>query len=112
MGHQLLYGFCRVCGGMYGSRKGKQVFNDCKCKTLKPRKKMNEEDFYAMHQAKINNWDESTKSYWFRRVNERIKYLEPLISECLMKGYDLSILSPELSREWIELQECKEFYQF
>jgi hypothetical protein len=111
MAHQLLYGFCRKCGGMYGTRKGKQVFNDCKCKKIK-RKRMDENDFYLMHEAKKNNWDESTKNYWFKRVNDRIKELEPLISECLTKGVDILNLSPELEREWVELHECKEFYQF
>ena len=111
MGHLLIYSFCKNCGGMWGKRAGKKVFNDCKCKNNN-KKRMGENDFYLMHEAKKNNWDESTKRYWFKRVNDAIKELEPLISECLAKGIDISNLSPELSKEWIELHECKEFYQF
>jgi hypothetical protein len=112
MGHQVLYSFCRKCGGMWGSRNSKQIFNDCKCANMKPRKQMKKEDFEILHIIMNDKtMNDSTKSYWGRRVVERIDYLKPLISECQQKKIDLSTLSEELHKEWIELNEVREFYK-
>jgi hypothetical protein len=104
---------------MYGTQRGKQVFDECKCKQMKkPVKQMEQKDFEHMHYI-LNATTELTQSqkrdqfvYWEKRVLERIEYIKPLIEECKLKDIDLRVLSLELHKEWMELNEVREFYKF
>jgi hypothetical protein len=116
MGHQLIYGFCKKCKGMYGKRAGKQVFSSCKCKIIKERKQMEPNDFYQLNKI-LNDrgcivYLGDQYEYWKKRINERIVYLTPLMDELKQKGLSLATLSKELHQEWIELLEVKEYYKF
>lgn len=71
-------------------------------------------DFYRLNEILhhkgciINTGDQY--DYWKKRINERIEYLNPLMNELKQKGINLATLSKELHQEWIELIECKEYY--
>ena len=85
---------------------------------LKPIKQMDKKSFE--HLAYIldpkSNIDEETRhhqyEYWKNRINLRIQYIQPVINECMNKGYDIATISKELHDEWIELHEVKRFYKF
>jgi hypothetical protein len=83
---------------------------------LKERKQMEPENFYHLNKVLhdkgclVNNGDQY--DYWKKRINERIKYLTPLMDELKSKGISLATLSKELHQEWIELIEVKEYFKF
>jgi hypothetical protein len=77
---------------------------------------MEPENFYHLNKVLhdkgclVNNGDQY--DYWKKRINERIKYLTPLMDELKSKGISLATLSKELHQEWIELIEVKEYFKF
>jgi hypothetical protein len=107
---------CNKCDKqiLYTSRQNHPSINH-KCK-LKERKQMEPENFYHLNKVLhhkgclVNNGDQY--DYWKKRINERIKYLTPLMDELKSKGISLATLSKELHQEWIELIEVKEYFKF
>lgn len=74
---------------------------------------MEPDNFYHMHKIlKDNKSCGDQYEYWKKRINERIEYLKPLMNELKEKGISLATLSKELHQEWIELLECKEYFNF
>ena len=105
---------CKYCEEkiIYTSKQ-KHPYYSHNCK-LKERKQMEPNDFYQMYQilhdkgCKITCGDQY--QYWTKRISERILYLTPLMNELKHKGINLATLSKELHQEWLELIECKEYY--
>lgn len=105
---------CKYCEEqiMYTSKQ-KHPFYTHNCK-LKERKQMEPNDFYKLNEIlhydgrKINKGDQY--NYWKKRINQRIEYLTPLMNELKQKGINLATLSKELHQEWLELIECKEYF--
>jgi hypothetical protein len=119
MGQQLFYSFCKSCGGMRGWSNRKTVFNECKCNREKPMyKKMEDKDFELMNfilnsTSEISNTQKAEQyQYWKKRVVGRIDLLQPLIDELKNKNILLLEISPDLHKEWIELNNVKLYYNF
>lgn len=59
----------------------------------------------------INNhksYNEETLCYWYNRINNRLAYLQPLISELKLKNINLCELSTSLYKEVFEITELRE----
>jgi hypothetical protein len=105
---------CKYCEKeiIYTSKQ-KNPYYSHNCK-LKERKQMEANDFYNLNtilhdrNCKITYGDQY--EYWKKRINERILYLTPLMNELKTKGISLATLSKELHQEWLELIECKEYF--
>jgi len=79
------------------------------------RKQMEPNDFYNMFRIlKEEDISETERNnqfnYWTKRVMQRIEYLTPLIEELKIKKLDLATISKELHQEWLELNECKNYF--
>ena len=106
MGHQLLYGFCRKCGKMWGKRNGKSVFNDCKCSVMNTCKSgyMCEEEIQSIEKILTSdNFDDGQKAYWKAKILTRVNELKPLIAECIEKDVSLQNLDNDINNEWNQL---------
>ena len=92
-------------------QKHQTLIHNCK---LKKMKQVEPSDFYRLneilHDKKCKITCGYQYDYWKRRINERIEYLTPLMNELKIKGISLATLSKELHQEWIELIECKEYF--
>jgi hypothetical protein len=107
---------CKYCEKetIYTSRqKHPSLYHNCK---IKERRQMEPSDFYNLNEILHDRGCKTTAGdqfeYWKKRINERIKYLEPLIQELRNKKISLATLSKELNQEWLELIEVKEYYNF
>jgi hypothetical protein len=108
---------CNNCNyeTVYTSRQTHPSKNH-KCKTIE-RMQFDEYTFERMdmilhtgERVKMTGGDQY--EYWKKRVNDRIKYLTPLIDEVKEKGLNLWCISKELNQEWLLLIESVEYHKF
>jgi len=117
MGHQLLYGFCKKCSGMYGTQRGKEVFNDCKCDKMEvieldkrayihPK----EMDFISYVLNSKDEFSEDNRKWYIDRIRVRMSTVKPLVDECIKNNIDLATLSTDLKDEYDDLVFlCRKF---